>query len=118
MYLNCHTFYSLRFGTLSPKQLVSLAKEKGISKLALTDINNTSATLKFYQECILQGIELVGGIEFRSAAGEFLYIGLAQNNEGFYALNRFLSEHSEEGKALLKRAPVLLDTFIIYPHKL
>jgi DNA-directed DNA polymerase III PolC len=115
MFLNCHTYYSLRFGTLSPLQLVALAKEKGIGKLALTDINNTSCTLEFYQACRQEGIEAVLGIEFRSREGALLYVGLARNNEGFYQLNRFLSEHSEEGKVLPKRAPMLEHTFIIYP---
>ena len=115
MYLNCHTYYSLRFGTLSPRQLVRLAKGKGIPKIALTDINNTSCTLDFYMECREQGMEAVVGIEFRNKENELLYVGLAQNNEGFYQLNHFLSGHSEEGKELPKRAPFLEHTFIIYP---
>ena len=51
MYLNCHTFYSLKYGTLSPQQLVSEALDKGAEALALTDINNTSAAFEFYREC-------------------------------------------------------------------
>ena len=115
MYLNCHTYYSLRFGTLSPLELVALAKEKGVRKIALTDINNTSCSLEFYQACIREGIEPVLGIEFRAADGRFLYIGLAQNNDGFYELNRFLTAHSEEGKVLPERAPAFKNSFIIYP---
>ncbi len=115
MYLNCHTYYSLRFGTLSPLELVALAKEKGIRKLALTDINNTSCALEFYQACIGEGIEPVLGIEFRTKEGRFLYIGLAQNNKGFYELNRFLTAHSEDGKALPERAPAFKNSYVIYP---
>ena len=115
MYLNCHTYYSLRFGTLSPQELVTLARAKGITKLALTDINNTSCMLDFYHACSEAGVEAIAGIEFRTEAGKLLYIGLARNNDGFYALNHFLSEHSEEGRALPEQAPALPDTFIIYP---
>lgn len=48
-------------------------------------------------------------------SGLFSSIGLAQNNNGFCQLNQFLSQYSEEGKELPERAPVLPDTFIIYP---
>ena len=34
MYLNCHTFYSLKYGTLSPQQLVSEALDKGAEAYA------------------------------------------------------------------------------------
>ncbi|WP_017732177.1 DNA polymerase III subunit alpha [Nafulsella turpanensis] len=115
MFLNCHTWYSLRFGTLSPLQLVRLAAAKGIRKLALTDINNTSCMLEFYSACRQQGIELIAGIEFRDKENKLLYIGLAQNNKGFYLLNHFLSEHSKEGKTLPERAPYMEHTYIIYP---
>ena len=49
MYLNTHTYYSLRYGTISPKSLVEQAFQLGISTLVLTDINSTSANLEFVQ---------------------------------------------------------------------
>ncbi|MFN6946225.1 MAG: PHP domain-containing protein, partial [Cytophagaceae bacterium] len=47
MYLNCHSWFSLRYGTFSPEELVAEALDKGAEALALTDINNTSATFDF-----------------------------------------------------------------------
>ena len=47
MYLNCHSYYSLRYGTFSEVDLLKLAQENSINALALTDINNTSACLSF-----------------------------------------------------------------------
>ena len=47
MYLNCHTYYSLRYGTFSELALLELARENEVTRLALTDINNTSACLNF-----------------------------------------------------------------------
>jgi DNA polymerase-3 subunit alpha len=44
MYLNCHTYYSFKYGTFGPEELLQEAKAKGIPTLALTDINNTSAS--------------------------------------------------------------------------
>ena len=45
MYFNCHTYYSLRYGTIKPEQLLAIASENGVQTLALTDINSTSACL-------------------------------------------------------------------------
>ncbi|MFT5620579.1 MAG: DNA polymerase III alpha subunit, partial [Flavobacteriaceae bacterium] len=47
MYINCHSYYSLRYGTLSEKELLALAQHMQLSHFALTDINNTSACLNF-----------------------------------------------------------------------
>ena len=47
MYLNCHTYYSLRYGTIQPEELLVLASENHLQTLALTDINTTSACLDF-----------------------------------------------------------------------
>lgn len=39
MYLNCHSYHSLRYGTLSIEGLVQQAVDCKVSVLALTDIN-------------------------------------------------------------------------------
>ena len=113
MYLNAHTYYSLRYGTMSPKQLVYEVAKTGAKELVLTDINNTSATYQFIQECKKQGIKPIVGIEFRRD-NEFLYIGIAKNREGFRELNRFLTTHSIEDKPLPYTAPDFDNVYIIY----
>jgi len=64
MYLNSHTYYSLKYGTLSPQQLVKLAVLHGVDRLVLTDINNTSAAVEFCDLCATHGILPILGIEF------------------------------------------------------
>ena len=66
MYLNCHSYYSFKYGTMSPEQLLAEAKQKGISSLALTDINNTSGILDFFRLAPKYNIKPVAGIDFRS----------------------------------------------------
>ncbi len=114
MFLNCHTYFSMRFGTLSPEKLVTMAKENGCTKIALTDINNASCALDFIKLCYVHEIEPVIGLEFRHE-GELLWIGLAENNQGFMALNQYYSDCSLNNTPLPKYAPTLPNTFIIYP---
>jgi DNA polymerase III alpha subunit len=83
MYLNCHSYHSLRYGTLSPEELVYAAMYKNIDCLVLTDVNNVSCAYDFVRECIKHCIQPVLGMEFRSTEGKFLYIGIAKNNAGF-----------------------------------
>lgn len=116
MYLNCHTYYSLRYGTLSEKELLALAQQRGVSCLALTDINNTSACMNFVRIANKCGVHPLIGVDFRNGADQ-LYIGIAKNNAGFLALNHFLSEHSHAQKNLPEHAPIFEDAYIIYPYK-
>jgi len=117
MFLNCHTYYSLRYGTLSPKQLVEAAVQRGVKRLALTDINNVSAALEFVRLCEKAGIKPIVGIEFRQEQ-ELRYIGLAKNLRGFAELNYLLTQHSRSGKPLPVVPPKMKNAYIIYPKLL
>jgi len=118
MYLNCHSYFSLKYGTLSPQELWEEARRYGVRKLALTDINNTSAYIELYRICRenqdVYPLEIAIGIEFRQH-DNLLYIGLACNNEGLRELCGYLSYHNEKGTPLLSRAPEFTNAFIIYP---
>ncbi len=114
LYYNNHTYYSLRYGTLSPEDLVKLAKANGIDILGIADINNSSAVLDFVKICNEEGIHPVAGIEFREG-NRYLYTGIAKNNEGFRELNEFLSEHRLKKTALPERPPLLPNCYIVYP---
>jgi len=111
--LNCHTYYSLKYGTRSPAQLVEDAKAQGVDTLVLTDINNTSAAYSFYKAAKEAGIHPVLGVEYRNG-DELLFIGIAQNQEGWYQLCKLLTEYSMLKQALPYRAPDLPDCFFIY----
>ncbi|MDO8365729.1 MAG: DNA polymerase III subunit alpha [Saprospiraceae bacterium] len=117
MYLNAHTFFSLRYGTFSPKQLVEAASMRQVKTLVLTDINNTSAALDFVRACKDKGIKPVLGIEFRDEQHRFLFTGIAQNNAGWTALCALLTEHSLAGKPLPAVPPPLENVFIVYARE-
>ena len=113
MFINCHTCYSLKYGLLSPKELVSAAQKLGVRSLALTDINNTSCAYQFVDACRAQGIKPVLGVEFREE-NELLYVGIAKNDEGWKELCEWLTRHSLAGEPLPKIAPDWQHCYVIY----
>ncbi|MBK7211785.1 MAG: DNA polymerase III subunit alpha [Bacteroidales bacterium] len=118
MYLNCHSYYSLRYGTLPLDQLIQAGIDNGIEEMALTDVNNSMGVVDFVKECRKKGIKPIAGIEFRDG-NKLLYIGIARNNKGFKELNDFLSFHNIQGIPLPDRPPAFNDCYIIFPfHKM
>ncbi|MBO6532316.1 MAG: DNA polymerase III subunit alpha [Muricauda sp.] len=116
MYLNCHTYYSLRFGTFSEVELLQLAKQNHVTQLVLTDINNTSAGLNFVRKAPEFGIKPILGIDFRNGVLP-CFIGIAKNNEGYLELNDFLSQHLHDGSKIPDRAPAFKNAFVVYPFE-
>ncbi len=113
MYLNNHSYYSLRYGTIAVETLVEESARLGIEALALTDINNSMGMVDFVKACHGKGIRPIAGIEFRNGDC-YLYTGIARNPGGFRELNEFLSYHNETGLPLPERAPPLDDVWFIY----
>ncbi|BFM43962.1 DNA polymerase III subunit alpha [Flavobacterium sp. CFS9] len=113
MYLNCHSFHSLRYGTIPLKELVSQAVSCGLKAMALTDINTVTGIYDFIRACQEKGIKPLVGMEFR-CRHQFRYIGLAQNAEGLGEMNRFLTAHNFSGELLPSIAPEFKSVFVIY----
>jgi DNA-directed DNA polymerase III PolC len=116
MHLNCHTYYSLRYGTMSVEQLVQKAVATRTYAIVLTDINNSTAIPEFAGECTRNNIRPVAGIEFRND-NELQYIGIARNNKGLRELNEFLSKHNFEKTPIPFPAPRFSESYIIYSLK-
>ena len=128
VFLNCHSYYSFKYGTLSPEQLAEGASRRGITTLALTDINNTSCAVEWIAECRKRDIKPVLGVEFRSRstiitspdpeagppAGHYLYTGIARNAEGWRELCELLTACSLDGLPLPQRPPEMQHVYIIY----
>ena len=119
MFLNCHTYYSLRYGTLKISDLPNLGQKNAATAMALTDINSTSACLEFVRLSPQFNMKPILGVDFRNGAKQ-QFVMLAENNEGFQNINRYLSEflHDRKGAENLKipsKAKQLPHTFVIYP---
>jgi len=114
MFLNCHSHFSFKYGTLSVDDLVGEAYSKKSDTLALTDINSTAGIFPFIKAAQQKGIHPVVGIDFRNGV-EMKYIGLAKNQEGLYELNKHLSFHRIHKIPFKEKAPKFEHAFIIYP---
>ena len=115
MFLNCHTYYSLRYGTIKPEDLLEMGYETELETLALTDINNTSACLDFVRLAPKYCIRPILGVDFRNGARQ-QFIMLARNNQGFCNINSYLSEFLHlSDYDIPKQAKAIEDTFVIYP---
>jgi DNA-directed DNA polymerase III PolC len=114
MYLNCHSFHSLRYGTIPLTDLIQQAVASNVKAMALTDINTVTGIYDFIKGCNELGIKPLVGIEFR-CNHKLRYIGLAKNAEGLAEMNRFLTKHNFEKATLPLEAPDFKEVFIIYP---
>ncbi|GAA4278050.1 DNA polymerase III subunit alpha [Aquimarina mytili] len=116
MYINNHSYYSLRYGTISEIELLEMAQEYGCEHFPLTDINTTSACLNFIRKAPSYNITPIVGIDFRNDAQQ-CYVCLAQNNKGFLELNQFLSKHLHQEKRFPEQAPSFEHSVVIYPFE-
>lgn len=116
MLLNCHTYYSFGYGTLSTESLIQEVADKQYTAFAITDINNTSAVIDTLRLAKEKSIHAAIGIDFRNGIQQ-QYIGLAINNQGFQELNIHLSNHLHQQKPFDPIAPAFNHVYIIYPFK-
>ena len=132
MFLNVHSSYSLKYGTLSIEQLVATARSLGIHQMVLTDINNSTGAVEFIRACYKQGIakeadeiqkgnipyqiKPAAGIEFRLQQ-RLLYVGIAKNKEGMRTLNEFLSHHNINNIPIPESPPDMENVLIVYPFQ-
>lgn len=114
MYLNCHTFHSLRYGTLSVEELVNTAKINGVDTLCLTDINTVTAIYEFLKLCKEAGIKPVVGMEVRHD-NKLLYILLARNAKGIAEMNQLLTNYNCDEVPLPERNPAFQHVITLYP---
>lgn len=116
MFLCCHTYHSLRYGTISIEDLVNKAAEHGIETLALTDINTITGIYDFYKLCKISGIKPLVGVDIRLENEKF-YTAIAKNPSGIWEINKMLTANNCDGAELPKQNPPLENSFIIYPFE-
>jgi DNA-directed DNA polymerase III PolC len=116
MFLNCHSYFSFLHGTLSPKKLLQQAKQHGVERFVIADINNTSGCLEILRLNKKGSFSPILGIDFRNEIDQ-KFVGIAKNQNGFEKLNRLLSKHLKEELPFDNKCEIRSDVFIIYPFK-
>ncbi len=114
MYLNCHSYHSLRYGTIPLQELVEQAVACNVKALALTDINTVTGIYDFIKACKAVHIKPIVGIEFRQNY-QLLFMGLAKNKEGIGEMCRLLTKHNFDNTPLPTQAPEWNHVAVMYP---
>ncbi|NDH91319.1 MAG: PHP domain-containing protein, partial [Flavobacteriia bacterium] len=117
MLLNTHSYYSLRYGILSPKEWMAFLEDQPWPTMALTDINNTSACMTVLYLMRKHPTKRPAvGVDFRNGIKQ-CYILLAKNWEGMRQINDHLSWHLHHKVRFPDRPPLqaLSQAWIIYP---
>ena len=70
--LHLHTYYS--DGTLSPEELIILAKNKGIDTIAITDHDGMGGLAEGIEAGKCRGVRVIPGIELSTEDGEGIYM--------------------------------------------
>ncbi|MCA0429014.1 MAG: DNA polymerase III subunit alpha [Bacteroidetes bacterium] len=114
MYLNCHSYHSLRYGTIPLSDLIEQAKSCQVKTLALTDINTVTGIYDFYKECKAADIKPLVGVDFRQD-NKLLFIGLAKSKDGIGEMCRLITKHNFDNTPLPSVAPAFSNVAVIYP---
>lgn len=114
MYLNTHSCFSFKYGVMHIKELLKEAQKNNINKFVLTDINSTAGCLRFVRDAPKYNIKPILGVDIRNDVKQE-FIAIARNNQGFYEINQFISLHLHNKTPFPTRAPILNNTYIIYP---
>ena len=125
-HLHCHSHYSLLDGAGSIDKLVTRAKERGMTALALTDHGNLHGALEFYRKAKAADVNPIIGYEayiapgsrFQKEAGSMKEASyhltlLAQNRTGFRNLIKMASSAYLEGFYFKPR----IDKELLEAHK-
>ncbi len=96
IHLRLHTEFSISDGLIAIGPLVECLRERGMPAVAVTDLANLFALIKFYQGARKAGIKPVCGCELRvidAASGHVSQLVLlARNEAGYHNLLRLVSD--------------------------
>jgi DNA polymerase-3 subunit alpha len=115
VHLGIHSEYSITDSIVRIKPLIKAAAADNQQALALTDLSNLYATVKFYRGCLNAGIKPIIGSEVIMDDEDTRLTLLAMDNEGYQNITRIVSLGFTEGRAdpanhgtpIVKRSDIL-----------
>lgn len=99
VHLGIHSEYSITDSIVRIKPLIKAAAADDQRALALTDLSNLYATVKFYRACLGAGIKPIIGSEIIMDNEDTRLVLLAMDNEGYQNITRIVSLGFTEGRA-------------------
>ncbi|TVR89974.1 MAG: DNA polymerase III subunit alpha [Saprospirales bacterium] len=112
MYYRSHTYFSTRYGTLSPEELVKSAADSGVEVLALTD-TSCSGLYRFLRACKKHGLKPIAGMDFRRNSAH-CFTGIARSEQGYHNLCEYHTGLSFHAQPCPIQAPGLEEVIFIY----
>jgi DNA polymerase-3 subunit alpha len=103
IHLRTHTEYSIVDGILRIKDMLQKTRSCNMPAIAITDVCNLFALVKFYKRALSLGIKPIIGSELTildSTNNLYKLVLLAQNNKGYANLTKLIS------RAYLERDPI------------
>lgn len=100
VHLGIHTEFSITESIVRVPDLVKAAQKDEMPALALTDLSNLHAAVKFYGKCLGKGIKPILGSEIRLNDAEHRMTLLAMTNTGWRNLTELVSEGYIRGQQL------------------
>lgn len=103
VHLHVHTEYSLEDSIIRIPELTQQIRTLGMSAVALTDVNNLFALVKFYQAAIKCGVKPIIGLEAQIAGlsskdTDARVVFLCKNDEGYRMLSKLITKSYLEGQ--------------------
>lgn len=91
VHLSLHSEYAISDSIVRIKPLVKAAAADGQKALAITDLSNLYATVKFYRACLAEGIKPIIGADIILEDANNRLTLLAMNQDGYHNLTNIVS---------------------------
>lgn len=100
VHLRLHTEYSLVDGLIRIKPLIQQVAAAGMPAVAVTDMSNLFALIKFYKAALAAGVKPIIGVDAWVRRGEepMRLVLLCQNRDGYRHLTQLVSRSFLEGQ--------------------
>ena len=115
VHLGIHTEFSITESIVRVPELVKAAASDEMPALALTDLSNLHAAVKFYKKCLDKGIKPILGSEIRLNDAEHRVTLLSMTNQGWRNLTEVVSRGYIEGQQL--DIPCIQKDWVLEQHQ-
>ncbi|MPW44920.1 DNA polymerase III subunit alpha [Acinetobacter guerrae] len=115
VHLGIHTEFSITESIVRIPDLIKAAVNESMPALALTDLSNLHAAVKFYDSCLSKGIKPILGSEIRLNDAEHRVTLLAMTNDGWRSLTEIVSRGFIEGQQL--SIPCIQKEWVLEQHQ-